>query len=60
MELLIKSKLGNYISTIVIGKKVYNDWFNYAFPTWKKYCKKYNIGLIIFKEDLIDQRNIFY
>lgn len=60
MEVLIKSKLGNYISTIVIGKKVYNDWFNYAFPTWKQYCKKHNIGLIIFKEDLIDQSNIFW
>ena len=52
MEVLIKSKLGNYISTIVIGKKFTMTGLIAAFPTWKQYCKKHNIGLIIFKGKL--------
>ena len=44
-----KSK--NYLVTIAIGKKYYDDWYNYALPTWRKYCQRYDIGIIVITED---------
>ncbi|MBI3011690.1 MAG: hypothetical protein HYY58_04275 [Candidatus Omnitrophica bacterium] len=41
------------ITTIAIGDDYYNPWKKYAFPTWKKYCERYGLGLIVFDADLI-------
>lgn len=50
-------KKKNYLVTIAIGKKYYSDWFNYALPTWKKYCEKHDIGIIVITRDLVDKTN---
>ena len=58
MKILIKPKdSGNVIATIAIGKKCFQDWKTYAFPSWRLYCKKNKLGLICFDEDLIDKNH---
>jgi len=47
----------NYLVTIAIGKKYYNDWYNYALPTWKRYCQRNDIGIIVITEDLVDKND---
>jgi hypothetical protein len=47
----------NVISTILIGKKFYEDWYKFSYPSWIKYCKKHNLGLIVFKKYLVDKKN---
>lgn len=41
------------IATIAIGDEYYTPWKRYAFPTWKKYCERHGLGLIVFDTDLI-------
>lgn len=43
----------NYIVTIAIGEQYCKDWENYALPSWKVYCEKFDIGLIVFTNDLV-------
>lgn len=52
MKLIKKAKSGNYIVTIAIGDKYFNDWEKFALPGWKKYCDRHKLGLIVFEEDL--------
>lgn len=59
-DLLIKSYNQNYLVTIAIGNKVYNDWKKFSFPLWKKYCQKNKIGLIVIKKDLIEKNNKYW
>lgn len=59
-ELIIKSKNGNYLVTIAIGKKTYSNWKKFALPFWKKYCLKYGIGIVVITNDLIDKKNKFW
>ena len=59
MKILIKGKK-NYLATILIGEKYFNKWKKYVYPSWKIYCKKNNVGLIIFKKDLISKKNKFW
>lgn len=59
-KILIKSKSKNYILTIAIGKKIFDDWKKFSFPLWKKYSLKNNIGIIVITKDLIDKKNIFW
>jgi len=53
MKILKKSKNKNYIVTIAIGDKFYQEWADYILPSWLLYCEKYNLGLVVFKEELI-------
>jgi len=46
-------KSNNVIVTIAIGDRYYQSWEKYAFPTWKKYCARHELGLIVFDSDLI-------
>jgi len=46
-----KSK--NVIATIAIGGDYYEEWIKYAYPSWKNYCERYDLGLIVFDKDLI-------
>ena len=55
-----KKKTRNYIAVIAIGSKHYNDWKKYSFPSWKMYCEKNNIGILVIKKNLIDKKNIFW
>jgi hypothetical protein len=50
----------NYLVTIAIGKKCFNDWSSFAKPTWLKYCKKHSLGLIVIIDDLIDRTDPFW
>ncbi len=59
-KIIIKSISQNYLVTIAIGSKVYNDWQVYALPLWKKYCKKNKLGLIVFIKDLIEKKNFYW
>lgn len=60
MKILIKpiGKAKNYLVTIVIGKKYFNNWYKFCFPTWSLYCKKNKLGLIIIDDYLIDKSHI--
>ncbi|MDR0581284.1 MAG: hypothetical protein LBG04_04210 [Holosporaceae bacterium] len=56
MKILIEAKK-NYIVTTAIGYNYYNDWYRYAYPTWRKYCDRFGIGLIVFEKNLIDEND---
>lgn len=59
MEILIKSKK-NYLTSILIGKKFFNKWKKNVYPSWEIYCKKNKLGLIIFRDDLISKKNLYW
>lgn len=56
MKVLLKEKK-NSIACIAIGKKFYNHWEKNILPFWRVYCKKNDLGLIVFTEDLIDSND---
>lgn len=60
MKILIKPTTNqkNYLITIAIGKRYYNNWYKYCFPTWSLYCKKNKLGLIVIDEYLINVNHI--
>jgi len=53
-------KTGNVISTIAIGREYYDAWKKYALPNWERYCRRYNLGLIVFDSDLISKTDRFW
>jgi hypothetical protein len=56
MKIVIEPKSsGNILATIAIGESYLNSWETYSLPTWKKYCEKHELGLVVFDEDLIDK-----
>ena len=57
MKIILKSKKDNYICTLAIGKKYKQNWEKYSKSNWLRYCKKHNIGLIVFFENLINKDN---
>ena len=58
MKIIIKPKFtNNYIVTIAIGEKYFNEWETYALPSWKEYCEKFDLGLIVFTNDLISKED---
>lgn len=57
-EFFLKSKSKNYIVSVAIGKKHYNEWKKYSSKLWVKYCKKNNLGIIIIKKDLISKKDL--
>jgi hypothetical protein len=58
MKIILNSELtNNYIVTIAIGEQYFLNWENYAMSSWKLYCEKYGIGLIVFTNDLISRKN---
>ena len=61
MKIIIEPGLsGNIIATIAIGETYFNQWEKNALPTWRKYCEKYQLGLLVFDEDLIDKADPFW
>jgi len=50
----------NYLAAIAVGSKHFKDWKKFAYPSWKAYCKKNNIGIIIIKKDLINKNSFFW
>lgn len=59
MKIILNSKK-NYICTIAIGISHYNNWKSQILPSWKLYCKKNKIGIIVFTKDLIDKKNFYW
>ena len=51
-------KSGNTIATVLISNNYYNYWKKYVFSNWKKYCEKYNLGLITIN-DFIDKSQVW-
>lgn len=49
-----------YIATIVIGAEFYKQWEKSSLPTWIDYCDRYDLGLLIFTEDLIKKDSLHY
>lgn len=56
-KILLNSKSKNYLVTIGIGKKYYDRWYKYAFPSWKDYCLNNNLGLMIICDDIIHKNH---
>lgn len=56
---VIKAKK-NSIACIAIGNTFYNAWTKNILPSWKLYCKKNDLGLIVFTEDLIDKKDNYW
>jgi hypothetical protein len=60
-KVILETKKNNdYIITIAIGNKFFNDWNKYAKPLWKKYCTNHSLGLIVVTKDLIDKKNKYW
>ena len=45
-------KYKNIICTIAIGDKYFNEWKKFSQRSWKKYCEKYQIMLIVFSKPI--------
>lgn len=54
------NKSKNYLVAIAIGSKHFKDWKRYSLPSWKAYCKKNNLGILIIKNTLINKKSIFW
>ena len=54
------SKSGNYIVAAAIGNKAISEWKSYAFKTWMSYCKNNDIGLLVFKNYIIEKKDPFW
>jgi hypothetical protein len=52
--LIPPGKSGNVLATIAIGDAYLKPFMEYAFPTWEMYCKRHDLGLILFDDHLID------
>lgn len=59
MKIIIKPKK-KLIACIAIGSEYRGLWKKNILPTWKLYCKKNNIGLVLFEKDLIKKENLFW
>lgn len=49
------TKSSNVLATIAIGEQCYQNWEKYAFPTWKQYCERHGLGIVVFDSDLISK-----
>jgi len=48
---------GNVIATIAIGEAYYHAWESCALPTWRLYCERHGLGLVVADDDLIARDN---
>ena len=49
MKIYLKpGKSKNILATIAIGQKYLSSWEKFAKPSWLKYCKAYDLGLVVF------------
>ena len=58
MKIFYKPKnCKNVIATVLIGKNFYNNWLKFSYPSWLNYCKKNDIGLIVFDKYLLKKED---
>jgi hypothetical protein len=56
MKILVEAgKSKNFLATIAIGGDYYSEWLENAYPSWKRYCIKHKLGLIVFDTELISR-----
>jgi len=55
--LINPGKSKNILSTIAIGEDYYHFWYKNAFPSWEKYCVRHGLGLVVFDNDLISDKD---
>lgn len=54
MKVLIEpGKSNNVVAAVAIGKPCFNDWKKHALPTWRRYCERHDLGLVVFDDHLI-------
>jgi hypothetical protein len=51
--LIPPGKSGNVLATIAIGEQYLQPFMKYAYHTWEMYCRRHDLGLILFDDDLI-------
>ncbi len=59
MEIIIKPKK-KVLVTIALGKEYKKIWKKNILPSWKRYCKKHDIGIILITKDLISKKSKFW
>ena len=58
LKVLIQpGKSGNVLATIAIGDAYLEPFMKYAFHTWEMYCKRHDLGLILFDDHLIESNH---
>jgi hypothetical protein len=55
-----ESKNGNYLVTIAIGESYLSNWTNLIKKSWLEYADKFNVGIIVFTDDLLSRSNPFW
>lgn len=61
MKILIEpGNSKSVITTIAIGSPYFDDWKKYAYPLWSEYCKRHQIGLVVFDENLVDKEDPYW
>ena len=54
MKVLIPpGKSGNVLATIAIGEQYLQPFMKYAYHTWEMYCRRHDLGLVLFDDHLI-------
>ena len=53
-----KSK--NYLVAAAIGSKAIKDWKKFAYQSWISYCKKNDLGILVFHDYVIPKGNKFW
>jgi hypothetical protein len=51
--LIPPGKSGNVLATIAIGEQYLQPFMKYAYHTWEMYCRRHDLGLILFDDHLI-------
>jgi len=50
----------NYIVTTAIGEPYFSNFKQYTMPSWLNYCIKFNLGLAVVTNNLIDSNDKFF
>lgn len=50
----------NYLVTISIGKKYYNNWKKYSLNSWLSYCKNNNLGILVIHKHLVKKKSNYW
>ena len=51
--IIAPGKSGNILAAVAIGEDLLKAWTQFALPGWKKYCRRHDLGLIVFDDHLI-------
>jgi len=51
---------GNVLATIAIGDSYYRAWLEFAYPSWSEYCRRHDLGLVVFDDHLIPESHPYW